>query len=412
VRTITLFAAALLACSAVTRTRAAETSFAVISPQAAKALVAERSSTEAGAIIAEATAVDRMRPSAQPTVHVEGTTSTRDFYVVKDWPKMLALALAWRMTGDTRHLGELVTLMNAWLDTYTLSQHPIIETDACMVYPVPEPGSGCLNPIDDTDLSSLFIAYDIAEADLPGNIHERMVRFARNVAESYLLDFRLRKANAGQWAQDNFRSNWQSHRIKLMTLAAFLADDPMLIDRARLAFETQVQATMVYPVLEPCGDGRKCPRTVNDGSVMDFHQRDAIGYVVYTLEPLVLAALAAQAHGQDWYHYVSPDKASLARAIEWLQPYAAGEKTHDEFVNTTISFDRKRAEIGWKGHSGLWDPHAGRTLFRMALSLDPTLATHALETIAQSPYDPTEYDPKTAKEPQYPLVGFVFRTAP
>jgi Alginate lyase len=407
-RPIILCAIALLSCSATSQTRAADSNFAVISPEAAKALVAHRSSAEADAIIGEAVAVDRMRPSAQPTVHAEGMTSTRDFYVMKDWPKMLALSLAWRLTGDRRHLDELVILMNAWLDTYTLSQHPIVETEACMVWPVPDPGTGCLDPIDDANLSTLFMAYDIAETDLSRDIHDRVIRLAHNVSESYLADCALRKVSSSPWAQENFRNNWQSYRVMLITLAAYLTGDPSMIDGARQSFQTQIEANMVYPVLEPCGDGRKCARTINDGSVMDFHQRDAIRYVVSDLEPLALAALAAQAHGQDWYQYVSPNGASLTRAFRWLQPYVSGEKSHDEFANTSVAFDRKRGEIGWKGYSGQWDPNGGRTLFRMALRLDQKLATPPITSIAQSSYETTEYDPKTAREPQYPLIGFVF----
>ncbi len=59
-----------------------------------------------------------------------------------------------------------------------------------------------------------------------------------------------------------------------------------------------------------------------DGSTFDFEVRDALHYVTYDLEPLAIAALAAREHGEDW---VTP---RLTAAVDWLLPYARGEKTH------------------------------------------------------------------------------------
>ena len=73
-----------------------------------------------------------------------------------------------------------------------------------------------------------------------------------------------------------------------------------------------------------------------DGEVVDFAKRDALHYVTYDLEPLTVAALAAKAHGQDWMHEQSVTHSSVAAGVDWLVPYARGEKTHEEFVHSHV----------------------------------------------------------------------------
>jgi hypothetical protein len=98
--------------------------------------------------------------------------------------------------------------------------------------------------------------------------------------------------------------------------------------------------------------------------VFDFHERDAIHYVTYDLDPLMMAALSAQAHGQDWFAWKSPAGANLPGALDWLAPYAKGEKVHIEFANSKIQFDRDRAAAGQKEYAPHpWDVSKRRGLF-------------------------------------------------
>jgi hypothetical protein len=72
------------------------------------------------------------------------------------------------------------------------------------------------------------MAYDLTEADLPA-ADPRQGRQAcgASMAVGYLdaMDAKPR----------NFNTNWQSHRVKLATMAAFQTGDAKLIDRARAA---------------------------------------------------------------------------------------------------------------------------------------------------------------------------------
>ena len=243
-------------------------------------------------------------PGAIPRLHTEGTLpgkGIRDISLKakQDQPIVLDLALAWRLTGDRRFLIQAARYLAAWADTYQMS----------------------FNPIDETGFDTLMLATDLTGADLPPRLRSKLNAFWTRMATGYL--------DAMDKTPKNQMTNWQSHRVKLATMAAFQTGDARLIDRARAAYRKQVNAN-----IQP------------DGSVFDFHERDALHYVTYDLDPLLMAAIAAKAHGENWYGWQSSAGSSLAAALRWLEPYALGAKTHVEFARSKISFDKERAAAG------------------------------------------------------------------
>jgi hypothetical protein len=169
------------------------------------------------------------------------------------------------------------------------------------------------------------------------------------MAEGYLARMQAMRAEA----KGTSINNWQSHRVKIVTLAAVALRDNRLLADARTAYLRQLDANM-----RP------------DGSVIDFEERDALHYVVYDLEPLTRAALAASSMGQDWLTLKGHDGQSLQKGLDWLLPYADGRKTHEEYVHTTVKFDLQRRDAGLPGFSGLWDPKSANGLYWAASLLD------------------------------------------
>jgi len=115
-----------------------------------------------------------------------------------------------------------------------------------------------------------------------------------------------------------------------------------------------------------------------DGSTVDFAERDALHYVAYDLEPLVAAALAARRHNRNWLTLKAGNGASLALALNWLVPYALGQKTHEEFVHSSVPFDAQRRAAGVPGFSGPWDPKRAAPLFHLAARLSGRYTSVAL----------------------------------
>ncbi|GGP24914.1 alginate lyase family protein [Silvimonas amylolytica] len=267
-------------------------------------------------------------PQPMPRVHTEGTLphqGIRDQSIAAeaDWPAILNLALAWRLSNDDVYLVGLAAYLDAWFPLYHAS----------------------FNPIDETNLDTVIMAYDLTAERLPDATRVNMEDFLRQLATGYIA-----QANS-KLKKDH--GNWQSHRIKLATMAAFALNDPTLIQAAHKVYQKHLANNLEA-----------------DGSVFDFHERDALHYVVYDLQPLLMAALAAQRHDQNWYQDTTPDGATLAKALDWLTPYAQGEQTHIEYVRSTVKFDYQRRAAGEPGFSGPWEPQSATQLFNLAALVD------------------------------------------
>jgi hypothetical protein len=301
-------------------------------------------------VVARANGAMARAPGAIPELHTEGTLPGKGIREIslkakEDQAVVIALALAWRLTGDRRYLDQTARYLENWADIYHMS----------------------FNPIDETGFDTLILATDLTRADLAPALRAKMDGFWRRMAEGYL--------DAMDGKPKNSHTNWQSHRIKLATMAAFAVGDARLIDRARAAYRKHVGSNIQA-----------------DGSVFDFHERDALHYVTYDLDPLEMAALAAKAHGEDWYHWKSASGSSLAGAVAWLEPYAKGEKTHIEFVHSQIVFDRERAEAGQKEYAAhAWDPGAAVNTYALAAQLDPARRDFAQKLAERTGRQPPEW---------------------
>ncbi len=291
----------------------ADAAFALFDPASGQAWRAFSDSPSAAAVMERATIGLTRPPGAIPVMHSEGTLPGRGIREItsrarEDFPITLSLALAYRLTGDARYADRAETYLTDWATTYRWS----------------------FNPIDETGVDTLIMATDLIDDALRPESKARLDTFWRALSVGYL--------DAMDGTPINAETNWQSHRIKLATLAAYRVGDPVLIDRARAAYRRHVSGNILA-----------------DGSVHDFHERDAIHYVTYNLDPLMTAALAADVHGEDWFGWRNPSGAGPRDAVTWLLPYADGRRTHEEFVNSRIKFDADRARVGQPGYEGLWD---------------------------------------------------------
>lgn len=307
--------------------RAAESAFALVTPHmasSARRLVA--TPMGAYALRNAQRALPRV-PRPMPVVHTEGTLPGQGIYddsvqAKGDWLAALDSALGAALTGDAAMAAKAIEFWTAWLPVYRIS----------------------LNPIDESDVDQMLLAFDL----LPESARDRaaggVLAFCRRIANGYLdAMLNVRGGTA--------INNWQSHRVKLATLAAFAVGDATLVERARAAFRKQIDDNIR-----------------SDGSVLDFGERDALRYVVYDLEPLAVAALAAMNHGANWY---ADGNNALQRALEWLAPYAGGTKTHEEYVRSTVAFDRERAAAKLPGFGGQWNRQGAEYLYGLASRLDP-----------------------------------------
>jgi hypothetical protein len=222
-----------------------------------------------------------------------------------------------------RYLDRYAQYLDAWLATYHISG----------------------NPIDETGLGDWLLAYRAAGDALPPALAQRMRAFACELSSRYQQGQPRGRATS--------TNNWQSHRVKLAVMGAFACGDLALIDGAVRSFDRQIRDNLLP-----------------SGEAIDFYQRDALRYVVYSIEPLLEAALFAQQHGRALFGIVGPQGQSIGRTLDWLAPYARGERLHDEFVHSQVKFDAERAAAGVPGFSGVFDPTTARYAYWLAAQLD------------------------------------------
>jgi hypothetical protein len=309
----------------------------------------ERTHADPGvkALVADAQAHLNDPPHALPqlrTAHAPPHPNADDASTVaeKDFELMRNAALAWRATGDDRYLKFVDRTLAAWVKTYQPS----------------------FNPIDETRLDGLILAYDMTGSALPVATRNATIAFLRKLANGYVadIDAQTRPLNS------SFSNTLQSHRVKLIAMAAFTLDDRKLINVAQQLFIAQIGANID-----------------KNGAPLDFAERDAMRDVTHDLQPLVMAALAARRHNRNWLRVKSPSGATLQGALDWLAPYATGDKTHEEFVPATAPSDPARSATGLPGFNGDWTPQDAAELFYLAARLDARYQPIALRLTPAPP---------------------------
>ena len=276
---------------------------------------------------AAANALERS-PDPLPVVHTEGTLPNLPNYkraaqARRDWRSLSVLANAYAMDRERRYLEGYARYLAAWLDVYRISG----------------------NPIDETVLGEWLLAYRSAGHDLPPVLAERMRQFT--------CDLAVRYTESQPASRKTSTNNWQSHRVKLAVMGAHVCGKAALIVAAEAGFASQIENNLL-----PSGES------------VDFAERDAIHYVVYSVEPLLEAALFARRQGRALFATTGSKGQSISRTLDWLAPYARGDKTHEEFVNSRVPFDAQRAAAGVAGFSGPFSSQKAQLTFWLAAQTD------------------------------------------
>ena len=256
-----------------------------------------------------------------------------------DMQKIGALGYAFVVSSDAKYADKAREFILAWAKT----------------------NHSAGDPIDDTNLEPLIVTYDLTRNAFPPE--------ERAVVDKYLREVVAAELGTAKSKKNNHYNNWHSHRLKIVGLIAFTLHDQSLIDETTRLYKDQIDHNIE-----------------GDGSTYDFHERDALHYHLYDVAPLLTLAIVAQNSGVDLYSYRSPSGATLRSAIDFLLPFAQGTKTHAEFVNSKVSFDRKRAEAGAKTYEAgtPFQPGSATSVLSLAEFFDPSLL-EIVQTLSHKP---------------------------
>lgn len=256
---------------------------------------------------------------------------TRTWEALKDMKKVYALALAHKVLDGKKYLTKASEFLQAWANR----NKPMGD------------------PINDTNLDPIIFAYDLLKNSLTTEVKQQTEKWLENVAQQELNTYE----RSVQRKKGTAVNNWHSHRIKEVALCAWAIDSENLKQWVIDKYKVQIALN-----LRP------------DGSSFDFHERDALHYHVYDVDPLMVAATVLNRGkvGYDAYTYTSPEGCSLKKSVDWLVPYFTGVQTHAEFVNSKVAFDLKRAQNGEKGYIAgtLFNPDEARGSIALANFFD------------------------------------------
>lgn len=243
-------------------------------------------------------------PNPIDTVVSEGHLATdpkkiKTVESLRDIDKIYSLAIVYAVEGKKDYLQKAANYITAWAA-------------------VNQPQG---NPINDTKFEDLLFAYDLIKNDVLAERQQSINSWLVKMADAEI------KTGSAKSKKTSY-NNWNSHRMKVIGLIAYILNN----DGYKTHIATELPAQIEKNLLP-------------DGSGIDFHERDALHYHIYTLEPLIsLATVVKRATGKDFYNYTSPSGASVKASIDFLIPFVSGEKLHPEFVNSTVAFDKKRAD--------------------------------------------------------------------
>jgi hypothetical protein len=251
-------------------------------------------------------------PNPIDTIVSEGHLSTdpkkiRTVKSLADLNNLYALAYTYQITKKPVYKNKCINYLMAWASV----------------------NHSAGNPINDTKLDPLLEAYDLIRDDMTQKENEKMSAWLHEIADAEIRNPRFA---SGRRSVDN---NWNSHRIKVVGNIAYLLNNKIYQQFTDTSIQKQILKNL-YP----------------DGSGMDFEERDALHYHIYTLEPLLkIATVIKRATGKDYFSYESPSGSSIQKSVAFLLPYVKGEKVHHEFTNSKTAFDRQRAENKEPGYT-------------------------------------------------------------
>ncbi len=306
-------------------------------PTAAVARLRDLAAThpEAKAIVAELAAEVRshLGEEARPlrVIYYEGLVNThpKRIETVEDLQQMghaANLLRYWQATGDQQAAATLEDWIEAWFTTY-------------------EPTG---NDVNENKFFPLLVGYYYLRDGFEPSRREALDAFVRRLGEPHARA--VGKAT-------NFTNRYTKH-VRLAAICGMVEKKQAWIDLAFKGVRKFVEGALY-----------------GDGETIDLRRRDSLTYHSSALRPPIQLAMIVGEKGPELYRWENGRGGSLQKSVDYLVPYALGEKVHKEWVDSKSELDRRRAEAGLEKYEKgrIYDPQNARRLMELAAYFDPEL---------------------------------------
>lgn len=111
-----------------------------------------------------------------------------------------------------------------------------------------------------------------------------------------------------------------------------------------------------------------------DGSSLDLKRRDTLTYHSSALRPPLQIAMLS-GNSSELYTWENEAGGSLKKSVDYVVPFAMGEKTGEEWTHSKVALDHQRAAAGLAEYQPgkLYDPQQASELMELAAFFDPEL---------------------------------------
>ncbi len=239
-----------------------------------------------------------------------------------------ALFEAWQATDEPQFAAAARRYVGAWAATY-------------------QPTG---NDVNENKLLPLMMIYQSLRADYAPDERAKIDDWLSEIA---------RKGIATAERQPKlFRTNRYTKTLRIVATIGLALDKKEWLDYASAGLKEFV-SNQLYA----------------DGGSYDLKRRDTLTYHSSSLRPLLDLAVLAARQGDDLYRWSSPSGSSLQKSVDYVVPYATGEKQRREWTNSEVELDRKRAAAGLEAYRAgrLYEPKSALDLMQQAAYFDASL---------------------------------------
>ncbi len=284
-------------------------------------------------ISAEVEARDLLQAEPQPleVIHYEGLVNTdpRRIATVAKLREMDDVALLvryWQLTEDAEAADALRRYLVAWASTY-------------------EPTG---NDVNENKFYPMLVAYEALRDEFPPE--------ERRLVDEWILEMAEMHAEAVR--KSDHLTNRYTKYVRLTAIAGMIFERREWIDLAHEGVKRFVRESLY-----------------EDGTSRDLKRRDTLTYHGSALKPMIELAMLAGPEGENLYRWTNQRGGSIEKSVDYVVPYALGEKTREEWTHSKIDLDRKRAEAGLEKYrrGRLYDPQNALELMERASYFDPGL---------------------------------------
>ncbi len=282
---------------------------------------------------ARGAAVDLLGEEPEPLeeIHYEGLVNTEPARIatVEKLRKMgdaARLVRYWQVSGDEAAAATLRSWIEAWANTYRPTG----------------------NDVNENKLYPLFVAYFYLRPTFDLDRREEIDAWLKTMGKLHAKAVRKTKAVTNRYTK----------HLKLLAIMSEILDR----EDWREAVAGGVKRFVTASLRE-------------DGTSADLELRDTLTYHASALRPLIELAMLAGDDGPGLYAWKSPKGGSIETSVNYIVPFAMGERTREEWVNTKVDLDRRRAAEGLEAYQAgrRYDPQSALSVMEEASFFDPKL---------------------------------------